>query len=107
MLHHSEPATRDEYLARFAANQKVSGFGAETTQHFPCPFCAAPDWLVSRILEVETKIQQDTRCAECGRSAKALVQKDLVHGGTRIELVQISGPDAVPLFDPPIRRIDR
>lgn len=98
------PTTADEYLKRFHNNQRITGFGiGNVYQHCPCPFCAAPDWLVFEILDTETSMSKDTRCKECGRSAKALVQR--APGGIQFEFVQTGGPDQPDWLTPPMRRV--
>jgi hypothetical protein len=102
----SQPQSRDEYLKRFAANQKVSGHGLETTVHAPCAFCAAPDFMVHRIIDIEAAMRQGATCKECGRSAKALFST-LPDGGKQFEIVQIGGDDPPAWLDPPPRRTGR
>ena len=101
----TEPASAQEYTQRFHANQRITGFGIDGVRmHVPCPFCAAPDWLVHGILETETAMQRDTICQECGRSARALMQRDA--RGVQFEFVQTGGPDQPDWLTPHMRRVD-
>ena len=79
----------DEYAARFHANQRVEGFGIDVCMHVPCPFCAAPDWLVHPILLTQEAMGDGAVCRECGRGAKAVFSEH--HDCTFIELVQTVG----------------
>lgn len=97
------PTTREEYEKRFFENNKFSGFGTNTTVHMPCPFCAAPDWLTYRVIDSQTGLAKGAVCAECGRSAKGLVERD--QSGIRLEIVQTGGLDPPPWL-PPMRRVE-
>jgi len=97
------PRSHEEYLARFAANQHYFGFGLETGLSMPCPFCAAADFLASRILEVEQKLEVGATCRECARSAKAIFTRE--PGITRFEIVQTGGPDQPDWLLPKMRRV--
>lgn len=99
------PQNAAEYLERFHANQRLSGFGFDTTQHMPCPFCAAPDFLVFKILEVEYALSCGARCGECDRSMKAVFKK--ISGSVSFEVVQTSGSDPPEWVQPRMRRDPR
>ena len=96
----SEPASRDEYLDRLKANAVITGFGLDTTMHMPCPFCAAPDFLVYGIFAAESALAKGAACGECGRSAKAIFLQE----GPG-EVVQTGGPDAPEWLTPKMRRV--
>jgi hypothetical protein len=99
------PTTKEEYEQRFAENAHASGFGFENLkQHMPCPFCAAPEWLVVKLLELEARSSEPTICKECGRGAKTIYTHE-PGGVTRFEIVQTRGDDAPPWL-PKIRRVD-
>jgi hypothetical protein len=93
----------EEYSAKVMANMAVTGWGIGVTNHTPCPFCAEPDWLVFRVIDTEEAIKRDTTCQHCGRSAKALVQRDA--GGVSFEFVQTGGADPPPWLTPAPRRV--
>lgn len=93
--------TKQEYDKRFAENQQVSGFGLDTTVHMPCPFCAAPGWMITKVLEMEEVSSKEHVCSECGRGAKMIYTRK--GGGVSFEVVQTQGPDC-PDFLPPMRR---
>lgn len=102
----AEPASSEEYLARFHANQRTSGFGITgTTVHMPCPFCAAADWLVTPVIDTEENMQRDTTCSECGRSSLAIVRRS--HHGVEFEFVQTGGADPPEWLTPKMRRVDK
>jgi hypothetical protein len=113
----ADASTREEYEARFHAAQKVSGRGINTTQHFPCPFCAAPDWLVTQILLLGTSGTKSRPCASCGRSARFEFTR--TPSSITFRLVQTAGDDPAPYLagmsrregegavDPPLGGISR
>lgn len=102
----SAPSSLDEYNRRFAANAKVSGYGMDVAQHFPCPFCAAPEWLVIKIMDLamdSSAMSSARTCKECGRSGRMLLNPT-AGGGSSMELVQTGGDDPPPWM-PAIRRV--
>lgn len=100
----SAPASFQEYLARFHANTQASGFGLDTTSHIPCPFCAAADFLVARLLDFEDAMKRETTCRECGRSGKNLFTYTAT--AKSFEFVQTSGDDPPSWMTPAPRRVD-
>ena len=94
--------TKEEYEAKFHANTKITGFGIDVTITMPCPFCAAPDWLCYRIIDTKQAMSQGAVCRECGRGARAEIQRD--YGGLKFEMVQTAGEPA-PDYLPPMRRV--
>lgn len=106
----SQPATREEYEARFAANQVVDGFGLDVHMVTPCPFCAAPGWAtwypageLAGKPSIDAQMEQNQTCRECGRSARAIITRTA--GGVSAEFVQTGGPPSPAWLDPPPRRI--
>lgn len=100
----SDPASADEYLRLFHERLRTSGFGFEVTQHSPCPFCAAADWMVCRILDVEDRMRGGAiTCSECGRTGRFLVERTAA--GLQFEFVQTGGPDPAPWLEPKPRRL--
>ena len=90
-----EPDSQMEYEARFAKNQRVDGFGIEGVRvHVPCPFCAAPDWVVHGILEAERAYSRGAACAACGRAARVVFTP--IAGGKALTFVQTAGGDPPP-----------
>lgn len=90
--------------ARLLYNQEVTGYGAETATHMPCPFCAARDWKIIRITDVDqVEMQRDSACRECGRSAKFVVTRS--DTGVTAEMVQTGGDDPPDWFDLKPRRV--
>lgn len=94
--------TKEEYEKKFADNQKFSGRGVETTIHMPCPFCAEPDFMIYRVIEVNDFLAHEAVCKHCGRGMKGIVEKG--ESGVNVEFVQTCG-DPAPDFLPPIRRL--
>jgi hypothetical protein len=93
MKNMADPQSSEEYNARFQASRRMSGYGLDTTVHLPCPFCAAPDWLVHRVIDTEAAMSEGATCQECGRSARAIINTQ--NGNKTFEIVQTGG------FDPP------
>jgi bacterioferritin-associated ferredoxin len=100
----TEPTSLSEYLERFERNQVIDGWGLAVRVHLPCPFCAAPDFLVYRMTEVEAAMTHGAMCAACGRSAKALIIR--AEGELSLEVVQTSGPDQPVWMVPKMRRLE-
>lgn len=99
-----EPTNIIEYNTRFLENQKISGFGPNVTIHMPCPFCTASDWLVYRILETRSAMENGAICRTCGRGARALFTSPAA-GVTKFEMVQFHGPDQPAWLEPRMRRL--
>lgn len=98
-----DPKTLNEYLEKSHENSRLTGYGIEgTMMHVACPFCAAPGFLSYTILEAETALSKDTKCAWCGRSCRAIVE-NYGGGSKNIEIVQTGGPDSPPYL-PKMRR---
>lgn len=97
----TDPASQEAYNHKFAKHQTVSGSGFSTATHFPCPFCAEPDWKIATIMEVEQVLSQNTVCQGCGRTARYVYQP-VPAGGTLMTLVQTgaSSPPVWMLFKP-------
>jgi hypothetical protein len=84
----AEPKDMQEYTERFAANQKISGYGADVTMHLPCPFCAAPDFMVYKIIEME-----DVTGGTCKACSRSMAMDQEVVGSTRsVRMFQTGGP---------------
>lgn len=88
------PTTEAEFLVRFRRNQRLSGRGLETRVHMPCAFCAAPDFIVYRIVEVESIMTKGAVCRECKRGLRAHYRHAV--GMTTFGLVQTSGDPPPP-----------
>lgn len=95
--------TRQEYEQKYFHNQRITGFGLGVTLHVPCPFCAEPDFLIYKIIEMESALTSDHVCKHCGRGMKTFIERDK-YGGTKMEFVQTCGDDP-PDFLPKMRRI--
>lgn len=101
---HQAPTSQAEYEDTIARNQKISGVGFDTTSHLPCPFCAAPDFLVSKIGNIQGALVKGATCSVCGRSAKTLVSSE--DGQDTYELVQTGGPDQPDWLRDKARRVN-
>src|SRR5260370_33476595 len=93
-----------EYMAKFYTNQRIEGFGHDkVTMHVPCPFCAEPDFMVYKIIEVEQALQKGGTCSHCHRSAKALLQR--ADTGVQFEIVQTGGDQPAEWLTPMMGRV--
>ena len=100
----AEPQNAAEYIERFAQNQKIDGYGVGNIHiHMPCPFCAAPDFLVYELLDTESALEKGGSCQECKRAAHAEIVRQ--KGGVQFEMVQTAGPDQPEWLVPKMRRI--
>jgi hypothetical protein len=98
------PTNMDEFHLRSESNNALTGRGYETTRHVPCPFCAAPDWMVFKVLETQESIVKGATCLECGRTARASLRR--YEGGFELELVQTGGDDQPEWLEPKMRRVE-
>jgi hypothetical protein len=101
MSEHKIPTNMEEFTEAAFANQKITGFGLGTTTHLPCPFCAAPDFMVYTILETEHITGKPHMCRVCGRGARVAY----THKGssTRLEIVQTGGDPQPEWLKPKMR----
>jgi hypothetical protein len=99
-----EPQDIHEYHVRFKANERIFGRGFDTSVATPCPFCAAADFMVYKILEVKEVISQEHVCKSCHRGSKALLT-DSLHGNIHFEFVQTTGPEQPAWLTPKMRRL--
>lgn len=92
----------EEYNRRFALAREVTGHGAETATVFPCPFCAARDFVRVRVVATEHDMGREAMCSRCGRSGKHLVAR--TKDGMSAEFVQTGGdPPPAWMTNPPRR----
>jgi hypothetical protein len=98
-----EPTNQRAYLERFAANTYVFGFGLDTGQSMPCPFCAARDWCQFKIVDVVQVMSQEHICRECKRGAKAIYTR--TPDSTGFRMVQTSGPEQPTWLDPQMEKV--
>ena len=92
--------TKEDYEKRFGENYRIEGFGLDVTIHSPCPFCAAPDFMDYKILDVRQALQEEHVCAECGRGMKGTVA-DAVHDEVTVQVHQTQGEDPPPFIPIP------
>ena len=107
------PASYAEYMQRLAENSQISGRYLDTAMHMPCPFCAAPDFLVYKIIETQQLLAKGAVCKECGRGAKVIFSQHVTPGpglyenpGCSFEFVQTCGPDQPEWLEAKMRRVD-
>lgn len=100
------PKTYDEYLGRTHKNTVISGMGLDVATEYPCPFCAAPHWVKSKLMETEKVLAQPHKCEECGRSAKFIFKQEDSGATTMFELVQTGGDDLPDYFQVKPRRVE-
>lgn len=96
-----EPTSMEEYTRRFSVNAEVTGFGADVTQHFPCPFCAAPGFMQIKPMELAMKDEAtfEATCKHCGRSGRMPFKRGSL--GSSMQFEQTGGPDPPPWLQPP------
>lgn len=102
MLMPMDPPDIVTYNQKFTENTKLSGYGADVRMHWPCPFCAAPDFVEFRILEQMEVTSTVHTCVWCGRGARIIYT--IQDGNTSFEIVQTGGEDP-PDYLPPMRRV--
>jgi hypothetical protein len=102
-----EPTNADEYLERFARNNKISGYGMETTMHMPCPFCAAPDFLVYAITDTFKALDEGATCKHCDRSQATVETRSEDGLQVRLAMFQTGGPDQPEWLTPKMPRAHR
>jgi len=83
--------TKEEYELKFQQNYHLSGYGLDTTAHMPCPFCAEPDFMVYKIMEIQEEMRKEHICKACGRGTIGVITP--VAGGAKMEIVQTQGDD--------------
>jgi transcription elongation factor Elf1 len=91
----SAPKSRDEFQRRFRSNSFLDDTGFSVTQHFPCPACAAADWLVTRLVDLDQFVGQEFVCHECGRGFAFHSPSSGVTSSS-YEVVQTCGEDLPP-----------
>lgn len=86
----ADPENFETYNALMCQRATVSGFGIDgVTQHFPCPFCAAEDWLVVKLIDFAQ--DHEETCSACGRSARLVYSK--TPDSSSMQVVQTGGDD--------------
>jgi hypothetical protein len=94
-----DPRTHEEYAQRFAANTRVTGFGADTTMVMPCPFCAGPDFMQLRVMDFDHEVlRAGATCKLCGRSARGILER--TPDMTSMRMVQTGGSDPAEYLPP-------
>ncbi|HMI84857.1 MAG TPA: hypothetical protein VK550_12240 [Polyangiaceae bacterium] len=89
--------TKEEYEKRYAENQRLSGHGPEVKTHLPCPFCAAPEFLVYPLWppdEHYKALSDGAVCKECGRGWRAILK--VTENSTAVTFEQTKGDDPPP-----------
>lgn len=102
-MSYTPPKDALEYQQMFTDNMRIDGGGLDTTVHAPCPFCAAPDFQVYKLLECKDVITNDHTCTECKRTARVEFSVDVPERQV-FELVQVGGDDQPDWLTPPFRR---
>jgi hypothetical protein len=98
----SECTTIKEYEEKYQRHAVITGRGASTRLHIPCPFCAEPEFLVYPIIGTRAAMEAGAVCAHCGRGCRAVFTDDAA-GGISFELFQTVGSDP-PSFIPRMQR---
>lgn len=109
----SLPTNKEEYLARFHENMRIEGYGFDVSSVTPCPWCAAPGFMVLHPAwgvvagddrpNIDEQMETEQTCPECGRSGRNIVTRTA--GGVTAEFVQTGGEDAPEWLGPPPRRV--
>jgi hypothetical protein len=74
--------------------------------HVPCPFCAAPEFVVCAIVGgAERAFEKGATCRECGRGCRAIFQRS--PGSLGFEFVQTGGDEPPDWLTPQMRRVDQ
>ncbi len=97
-----QPRNMKEFTARYTANTRITGYGFGVVLHYPCPFCAAPEWESHTILQTQEVLSKPHYCTECERTACVVFSP--VGVAIEMELVQTDGPDVPDWFIPKPRR---
>lgn len=91
------PKSKEDFEARFERTFQVKGYGISGMRtHHPCPFCAAPDFFIVGVLDMTDVMRAGSRCRECKRGARAAFEPIDGGDGTRVMLLQTTGPDPDP-----------
>lgn len=98
-----DPLSFGDYSRKQKNNERIFGFGLSTSISMPCPGCAEPDFLKTRVLDVQEALAGGAKCEKCGRSFRAKFVRTPAF--VEFEIVQTSGP-ALPPYLPPIKRIE-
>jgi hypothetical protein len=101
----SEPTSQAEYNQLFMINQHLSGNGIlGTTQHMPCPWCAAAEWMVFQVINTDVAMSGGPyECSNCHRSGTFVIEREV--DSASFELVQTGGPEPPMWLQPPPRRM--
>lgn len=90
----AQPQSKREYEERFAQNMSMSGYGLDVTQHMPCPFCAAPDFMTYRVADMQAVTTKGAECKECGRGMKTVFERN--GQLTTMRMIQTKGAPPPP-----------
>lgn len=91
------PNSYKEYNELFLRNYIAEG----TKVHLPCPFCAAPWFMIYDIRDI---LAQNSSCFSCGRSGKFVVDKDSF-SSEFYEFVQTGGKEPPKWLSPSFRKV--
>lgn len=97
-----DPTTLDEFNKRASANMQITGYGAEVKTHFPCPGCAAAEWLefpIAAAMNDYADVQEPSTCSECGRTFRLNIDR---HEGSIDGMFVQLGGDPIPDYLPPM-----
>jgi hypothetical protein len=96
-MEHRPPTSADDLHVAYEANTRLDGHGADLEVVYPCPYCAAPDWLRVRVRNhLKALGSHAAHCACCGRTAAFSVNED--GGSVDVRLIQFAGPPPPPWF---------
>lgn len=99
----STPTSMGEFNERVHRNYAITGYGIDgVTNHFPCPFCGAAEWLVIKLIDYGLEDHEAT-CEECERTARIVTTRP---GDIRQEFLFVSGPEQPDWLEPKMRTVE-
>lgn len=86
-----DPKTLQEYIERASTGCRIVGVGMNVRVELCCPFCAEPDYVRYRIIEMRTVLAREHVCKTCGRGSITIFNE--YGAATRLSVVQTCGED--------------
>ena len=104
----ASPASMQDLRDRIARHYSLEGAGLSVTQHVPCPFCGAPEFMVSALPEVSHVYQEGAICRECSRGMRVRIESVHDTDGAMLaqsmSFEQTVGPEQAEWYVPKMRR---
>lgn len=98
---YTPPTSMDEYNRRYVANTRIDGHGMGVAQHLACPFCAGPDFMTLRPVDMAMRnnLTLEETCKYCRRSLRAVFVR--TGEGSEMRFEQTGGDDPPEWLQPP------